>query len=324
MPRRQPRPYVPGPLYGVQGLNSPTQIIPAQQLARHYGGQANFQQLLDRAQRGSDATYSAMSDIDPEMMELFPPVNYDAYNQPVSVEPQRMLPADVGGQYVGPIDAMSGDMVQTPAGTFVPSPTSNPALLVNPGFDPRLAMAEGLEKPITDMVTDDRTIPPLSARRYGMTDFSGREGPHPIPYGLLDMEPGARGGVDPQMTSPEYTDRTLAQLRRHSGRDLASPDDAEAYLNEVMADAEQAYQGGMADDAEYIPRAGVALKDLMALLSLPQNVQRYLPTRMTQLLGAGGVGAGIGLGAGGGMSSDRDRPTMNANYTMGPLSGLYQ
>lgn len=302
MPRRNiPRPGVVTP----QTLNAPTHVVPSQQLAPYYGGNDQMQEMLRRAQSMSDAVYPAMEDIDPEMMDRFPPVNYDAYGRPVLVEPQRMLPPDQGGQYVGPMDALLGDEVQTPSGEFVPSPTANPALLVNPQFDSRLLMAEGIEKPITDMVTDDQMIPPLTERRLPMVAAE-------------DLG----GGITRGMTTPEYTDRTLAQLRRHSQGTFSSPDEAEALLNSAMSDADVAQQQGVYMGDEYIPRSGVTLADLIALTRLPGNVQQFLPRRMNMLPSA--LGPAAGLAGAGGMSSDRDRPTMNANYTMGPLSGLYQ
>lgn len=302
MPRRR----TPGRI-GPADLNAPTHVVPSAQLAPYYGGDEMMQELIRKAQASSDAMYPAMADIDPEMAERFPPVNYDAYNRPMLVEPQGMLPPNVAGQYVGPIDAMSGDMVQTPDGNFVPSPTANPALMVNPQFDQGSIMAEGLEKPITDALTDENMIPPLAERRLPMASAE-------------DLG----GGITPAMTTPEYTDRTLAQLRRHSEGNFSSPDEAAALLNEAMADAGDAADRGTYLGAEYMPRSGITLADLIALTKLPGNVQQFLPSRMTQLLGAGGVGAGIGLGAGGGMNTDRNRPSMNANATMGPLSGLYQ
>jgi hypothetical protein len=282
-------------------------------------------------------------DLDPGLAELFPEVNYANYDAEIPVVQESGLNY-YGGSYgnEGGIDPMiyanarHGDRERFPGDTNALEP-------LNEGKFSWLA--QNVERPLTEALLDDTLtlrddVLGANAEDVGgqfdsfnpeerLMDAQQRDELRQIPF---DEEPNyliqeALGDYQyrpmPQDRTPASIDSTLAQLRRHGGNYGIGDFDAEDLLNSSIEDAVQRGSSGEYLGNEAIPQSGISLGQLIAMAQLPEEVRKILPGRLSTLLGVGGVAAGTGLAAGASMGSDRNRPTMNANYTTGPLSGLY-
>lgn len=316
------RPRIAGP----ENLKTPRQIVPADQLAPFYGGDVGFNNALREARMAQTAD---RAELDPEVAALFPPVEHDNYNVPLTVQP-AVGSVDAPGMYMNPegVDPTVAANMRYGTEPMLPEEVSAEPLAQNQ-FS---WLAENVERPITEGLLGD----PL----YNASD-SGLEAGDVDSMMLMDAEqemerrqmpidPAAdtwrqaivrRTGapvsrMESEMT-PAQIDSTLAQLRRHGGDYGTGGFNPEEVLQTNMLDAMNRATGGESLGSEAIPKSGITLGQLIAMTQLPDNVMRFLPKRMNHLLGAGGAAAGMGMG------QDPNRPTMNANYTTGPLSGLY-
>jgi hypothetical protein len=315
------------------------EVTGVSQLMPYYGGEAQMRDLLAQAK---NAQMRDRLDLDPGLAEVFPEINHDNYDATIPVVQEPGLNY-YGGGYgnEGGIDPMI--YANTRHGDREKFPGDMDAL--GPVDEGKFSwLAQNVERPLTEALLDDTLtlrddVLAANAEDAGgqfdsfepeerLMDAQQRDELRQIPF---DEEPNyliqeALGDYQyrllPQDRTPESIDSTLAQLRRHGGNYGIGEFDGEELLNSSIKDAVSRGEGGEYLGSEAIPQSGITLGSLIAMAQLPENVRKFLPKRMEHLLGVGGVAAGTGLAAGGGMNSDRNRPTMNANYTMGPLSGL--
>jgi hypothetical protein len=314
------------------------EITGVSQLSPYYGGEARMRELLKQAE---NAQARERLDLDPGLAELFPEVNYANYDAEIPIVQEPGLNYYGGGySNEGGIDPVitantrQGDSPLYEGDVDYPEP-----------MDGDSWVAQNVERPLTEALLDDtltlrNDVLAANAADVGggydafnpeerLMDAQQRDELRQIPF---DEEPNyliqeqlgnSDYSLSPQDMTPASIDSTLAQLRRHGGNYGIGDFDAEDLLNSSIEDAVQRGSSGESLGSEAIPQSGISLRQLIAMAQLPEEVRKYLPGRMSTLFGVGGVAAGTGLAAGASMGSDRNRPTMNANYTTGPLSGLY-
>jgi hypothetical protein len=301
---------------GPQNLKAPTQIVPADQLAPYYGGDVGFQRAKEMAELQQQMDRQGMSQ---RLQNLFPPVEYDRYDIPVTMQPGVSF-SNMPGSYMNPGGLDPTVMSNMRYGT---EPVLPQEMIVDPMDTDQFSwLAQNVERPLTQGLLDDPLYP---AAHYGIEE--GDIDPEALYQADQDMESrqknpiGGSMGTDeplaPEDFSPSGIDQTLAQLRRHGGDYGLSDFDAKSTLDNAVADAQSRVAQGEYMGSEAIPQSGITLAQLIAMTRLPKQVQKFLPERMSHLLGVGGVAAGMGA------SQQRQQPTMNANATMGPLTGLY-
>lgn len=277
------------------GAPMPAAVTPKAQLAPLYGGPGMMNRAVANAGELAGQVYPGL---DPELAAMFPQPNYDQYGRPIDLSQFPMTEFD-------PAAYIPRGEVDTPG---------SGGIVINPDYIGNDMLPAGVEPAITQALLDK-------------ADGGAVNRNAPI------------GGMD--NLSPLEVDQILAQIRRHGGDDgmgmvdaspgtIAmmqgiSPDDVAVhefanpgaswgdYLDSRLEEA-QSMPGG-ADINANMPGAapaGVRVSQLLKLLQLPPEVQKFLGPRMGTLASLGGAA----IGAGAAMSGDRDRPSMSTNATM--------
>jgi len=331
----------PRNLYGTRA------VTPHVQLAEQYGGKAALRQALEEArQRIAPSNTNAVGFVDPSLREYFPEVDYDNYDRVLDVGPHPEMADTNAGQlvWIMPEDAIGGQ-AQLMTGDFASvGDLQDPLIITDPfmpdvgewaeaaGLPPegdtaaRAARQMGVENPMSELVLDDVDYPtgPEASIRAQL----GIDGPRQYDLapeselGFLSNVSGQEMGFDPKYGTPAEIDKTLMAIRRASGKTDLSLEEATQLIQDAANRGAQSTMGGLPVSSQGMnidPQTGTLVEQLLALNYMPANVRRFLPMRMRELFGLGGVGAGMGL------SNEGDQ-SIDPRSTMGPdvLGGLRQ
>lgn len=308
-------------------------LTPRDQLAQYYGGRAGVDDAVADADALASEVYPAMGDIDPEMMNMFPPPNYEQYGRPSTVAP--VMVDDPGADLAMPVGYMDQDPTMdmpvplgmnfdTRAGNIVNlNPTARDFQLVDTSPDGDEAMSRMIEQPMTTNITDPEGVmyPGNSIRG---TPLIPQDEASSLAQMLLDPDGFGKGEIMSQLTPemqalagdisnrsrPFAIDQALAQLRRTNQPTGSTADFANLLLDRQIDSARGLTSG--AYPGQTVDRSGLTTADLIALSSLPKRVRNFLPTRMGMIpsvMGATAAGATAY-----GMSKD---PNMINKNTMG-------
>jgi hypothetical protein len=299
------------------------QVTPRDQMAHYYGGRAAMDDAIAQAEALSNNVYPAMRDIDPEMAEMFPPVDYDDYGVPVGVRGIDTGMPEETARSVGYLDAIDprnpgpasvafgGDEISI-------DPRQLPLALANldpdvtsynfPGGNSSDATMKMVDQPLTSAVTD-----PLGIQRsFGETSaFDNLRGTpllseddaEGIAQALLGGSQAA--GSIQDLSTPQMVDQTLANLRRGaSSRGMPqTSEDFSGLLNVAMREGQQAMSSGQYP-GQMSKFPGITLAELIAMANLPKRVQGFLPTRMGMIPSV--MGAATAAGAAGQMGQQQN------------------
>lgn len=331
--------------HATQLLQGPKDVVPIDQLAKYYGGRAGVREAVEQAQGLSDAVYPAMRDIDPEMAEMFPPVNYDNYERPQGFYPYNDGdPTAPMAQTFGVLDDLPevGDanresIVQMILDDPDPEFRGKPGTAVNMNMEARRAnqidphssspetIANLIEQPLTTNITDYFGMLPEGLDIRGTPLISQDEATE-LARALMDgpdYQPGAADAPDQYVqatadairdrSKPYRVDQALSQLRRTSGDPMGDMSDI---LVNAQIDAGQAMSRGEYP-GQTVGKSGLTVADLIALANLPERVRMFSATRGKMLPGLiGGAAAGSAAGQ---YSMSQD-PNMIGRSTMGGVT----
>lgn len=286
----------------VSGQPIPPMVTPRAQLAPLYGGSQAVDMAVQRARDIATQVYPTMS---PELQQMFPEPNFDAYGQPIDT-----MEADIRGGGAFFNRSIPGE--DTPYGN---------TLVIDPATGELTPQA--VERAITDsLISDDAGVRNMPIGDSGLT-------PRDVDAALAQLR--RRGFDQPgdgtMIASP--SPGTIGFMTGMNPDDLAvgsmaSPGSEFNPLVDMAIDDAAGAARGLPPDADFnmalepsltgrrVPAAGVSIKTLLALRNLPPQVRKFLGPRMGMLpsLAAGAVGVG------GAMSGDRDRPSMSTDATM--------
>jgi len=317
----------------------PRQVVPIDQIAPYYGGRAGAAEAVRRAGELQQQVYPNMADIDPEMMELFPPFAQGPegdYRRPSTLipiqDPDPAAPLSVPVGYMD--DRSHPDSFGNPeAFRAMPSDFQQGAV-VNLSDNPRdfslmdsdpsgpEAISQMIEQPMTTNITDPMGVNLRVGGESG--GFSGLRGTPLISEDEASELARAlteNVGGDPQAIAetimdrsrPYRVDQALAQLRRTSGDPMGDMNDI---LTNAQIDTRRAVNQGQYPGFN-IGKSGLGVADLIALAYLPSRVRKFLPTRMGMIPG---VAAGTAAGAAAGQYSMSQDPNMIGRSTMGGVT----
>ena len=277
----------------VSGQPVPPMVTPRAQLAPLYGGSQSVDMAVQNARDIARQVYPTMS---PELQQMFPEPNFDAYGQPIDT-----MEADIRGGGAFFNRAIPGE--DTPYGN---------TLVIDPATGE--LMPQAVERAITDsLISDEAGVRNVPIGDSGLT-------PRDVDMALAQLRRRGVGGGPMVDANPG----AISMATGLSPDDVAIGEFADpgsgfgSVIDSSIDDAEMDMRVGTPADADIrsltpgAPPAGLSIKTLLALRNLPPQVRKFLGPRMGMLpsLAAGAVGVG------GAMSGDRDRPSMSTDATM--------
>jgi hypothetical protein len=315
----------------------PQEMLPIDQLVQYYGGRAGVMDAVRQSDALQRQVYPSMADIDPEMVDMFPPVSGEGYFQPTTMLPINEI--DPGAPLATPVGYMDSRM--NPDGLGNPEVMgmlpdnfqSGNVVNLNKGarewqlLDPNASSDEVIsgmvEQPMTTNITDPMGVDANSLRG---TPLISRDEASDLAQMLMDSDgyaAGEMGGNDFEAVAqgiqdrsrPFAIDQALAQLRRTQAP-MGGPSGGftdtllDANIDGTLGLLRGSYPG------DVVNKSGLNIVDLIAMAALPKRVRNFLPTRMGMIPSV--LGATTAAGAAGyGMSKD---PNMIGRSTMGGAS----
>jgi hypothetical protein len=330
------------PIRDPRNLQGTRTITPRLQLMDQYGGKAALKEALEEARNNiAPQNTRALEFIDDELRKLFPEVDYDTYKQPIDVVPSAEMADTSQGMLLRNSDLIgdgsdaqaqliTGDFATVGEGDYrnriltdplmpdVEDMTNMYGLPAEGDTGARAARQLGVEGPMSEQILDD-------GQWY---DYQGADGQGPSPRQTMretdlsalashtqDFDPELRQfpGASESVT-PAGVDKTLMAIRRADGNPNLTLEQATQLIEEAADRGAKMFPSSLGR-TRIDPQTGTLIEQLMALNYMPDNVRRFLPMRMRELFGVGGVAAGMNMD---------EQQGIDPRSTMGPLDGLLQ